>query len=129
MVNFIDLFPEIKDNVSDYKVHLASIAETDPLDEFVKGNFTEWQERQSKRNFERKYIISFISFGPDEWLFAGIFKRMSYEFRNNYYYYVTEPLDINSDLIGRLIIRYKKLYRQSYPYLENCMSILKYHKY
>ena len=36
--------------------------------------------------------------------------------------YDTELLDINTDLIGRLVIQYEKNFRQSYPYLENCID-------
>jgi hypothetical protein len=122
MLSFNDLFPEVKNNETDYKIHLATVSGTDPLDEFIRDKFKEWQERQSKRNFERKYLISFISFGTDEWLYAGIYKKLNCEFRNNFYFYDTELLDINTDLIGRLIIKFRKSFRQSYPYLENCIN-------
>jgi len=123
-MKFRDIFPEIK-KLTEYKVHLATgLKDNDPLIAFLQDNFKEWQERQSKRNFERKYIVSLISYDTNEWLFAGIYKSIDSEFVNDIYEYETELLDIQSDLIGRLIIRYEKKYRQSYPYLENIIDDL-----
>jgi hypothetical protein len=80
------------------------------------------QERQSKKNFEREFIVSFIYYDEDEWLFAGIYRSLDCKLVNEYYEYDTELLNINTDLIGRLIIRFEKTFRQSYPYLENCID-------
>jgi len=122
MLSFSDLFPQLRDCPKDYKVHLATFSGTDPLDEFINDKFKEWQERQSKRNFRRKYIISFIAFERDEWLFAGIYKTLGCNRINKYFDYDTQLIESNNDLIGRLIIRYKRPSRQSYPFLENCMK-------
>jgi len=123
MIKFLDIFAQLKSNLTDYKVHLATgLKDNDPLIAFLQDNFKEWQEAQSKKNFERKYIISLISYDDNEWLFAGVFKSLGCEWVNNRYEYDTELLEINTDLIGRLIIRYEKKFRQSYPYLENCID-------
>lgn len=124
MVTILDLFPELKGNLSDYKVHLATAGSTDPLNAFLQDNFKDWQEGQSKKNFERNYIFSLIYFDEDEWLFAGIYKSLDCEWveYKKHYEYDTKLMKINTELIGRLVIRYKRAGRQSYPNLENCMN-------
>lgn len=106
------------------KIHFAIGAKErlEPLYSFYRGEFKGWQENQSKKNFEREYILSLIHFGKDEWLFAGIYKSISVQTESNRYIYKTELLDISSELIGRLVVKYEKNFRQSYPYLENCIE-------
>lgn len=123
MIKFLDLFPQLTNKLESYKVHLATgLKDNDPLIAFLQDNFNEWQERQSKKNFEREYIISFISYDDNEWLFAGIYKSLGCELVNDRYEYDTALLNINTDLIGRLIVQFEKTFRQSYPYLENCID-------
>jgi hypothetical protein len=123
MIKFTEVFPQLLVNCKNYKVHLATDSGDDnPLNAFFQDKFNEWQQRQNKKNFERDYIISFISLSAYEWLFAGIYKSINNDWLHDHYEYTTELLDINQDLIGRLIIHYKKEYRQSYPYLENCIE-------
>ncbi|MFO1030145.1 MAG: hypothetical protein U1F60_03625 [Planctomycetota bacterium] len=51
--------PELR--AEECKVHLASSnGIDDPLDVYLEGKFDEWQEWQSKRNFERPRIVSLI---------------------------------------------------------------------
>jgi hypothetical protein len=125
MLIFEKLFPGIKNNLKSYKVHLAvPVANSNPLDEFLLDKFKKWQEWQNKRNFQRTYIISLIQYSKDEWLFAGVYKSNGYDVVKEpfHYEYKTELLDINKDLIGRLIINFKKTYRQTYLCLENCIK-------
>jgi hypothetical protein len=123
MINFVDSFPQIGKDIKSFKVHLATgLKDNNPLIAFLQGNFKEWQERQTKKNFERENILSFIAFDNEEWLYAGVYKRLGCTLVNDFYEYDTELLDINTELIGRLIIRFKKTFRQSYPYLENCIE-------
>jgi hypothetical protein len=123
MIAFIDLFPQLVKNIQSYKLHLATEHNDDsPLNSFLQGGFKEWQERQTKKNFERDFIVSFISFDVDEWIFAGVYKSLGCKVVKDYYEYQTVLLDINTDLIGRLVIRFEKKFRQSYPYLENCLD-------
>lgn len=124
MLTILDLFPELKGKTENYKVHLATAGRTDPLDAYLQDNFKDWQEEQNNKNFERDYIFSLIYFDEDEWLFAGIYKSLNCEWveKRNHYEYDTKLMKINTDLIGRLIIRYEKNFRQSYPYLENCID-------
>ena len=58
------------------KLHIAGWnGSENPLDLYFAGEFEEWQSWQSKKNFERKYIISIIQLpAKDKWLFAGIYQ-------------------------------------------------------
>ena len=108
------------DNFIDYKVHLASAAhdKKEPLYNFWKGEFQNWQNWQSKKNFERRYILSFIYFDEGEWMFAGIYESLGSKWKEDHYQYETRLTKKNSSLIGRLIIRFDKKFRQSYLTLE-----------
>ena len=103
------------------KIHFAiGVKERfEPLYSFYRNDFKEWQEHQNKKNFERDYILSLIYFGKDEWLFAGFYKRITVAQNDYRFKYETELLNIGVDLIGRLVIKFTKTFRQSYPYLEN----------
>jgi hypothetical protein len=126
MLTFLDIFPEFKDCLTDYKVHLATgrINKKAPLFELTRNKFKEWQEYQNNKNFERKYILSFIYYSPNEWIFGGVYKRKDVskafdeERDKEYWHYKTELLDIQKDLIGRLVFRFEKAFRQSYVLLE-----------
>lgn len=108
------------------KIHFASGGKDnkEPLYAFYRNEFKEWQENQANRNFQRDYIISLIWIGKDEWLFAGVYRRVGVEEIDGKFIYKTELLDIYTELIGRLIVGYKKEFRQSYPYFETCIDDL-----
>ena len=128
MIEIKDLFGDIKEE--DYKVHFAIGGKyrdnEAPLRAFVRNKFKEWQEDQSRRNFEREYIFSLIYYKKNEWMFAGIYEIISFEKIKDRIQYDTRLLDIHEDLIGRLIIAYKKEFRSSYPYLETVYKDLKF---
>jgi hypothetical protein len=114
---------EIPDSdYSKYKIHFASVDSHDPLEEFLLGNFKEYQEKQTKKNFNREYVISLISHEKDIWMFAGVYKVQSepvLDTKTNLYIYDTELTTCQDDLIGRLYFKYKKEFRHSYPNLES----------
>ena len=122
-----DVFPEIKTELKDYKVHLAigSQIKKQPLIELARNMFKEWQEYQNNKNFERQYIISLVYYRQNEWIYAGIYRRIGVTKDHDsvrgkdYYRYSTELLDRHTDLIGRAIFTFKKEFRQSYVRLEN----------
>lgn len=130
MLNLIDLFPKIEKEK--YKIHFAigRLNRKEPLYALIKNEFKEWQEYQNNKNFERDYIFSLIFYETNEWIFGGIYKRLNVEYsyddknKKNYYKYSTELIPINEELIGRLIIKYKKEFRQSYTLFENQFSDL-----
>ncbi|MHA1253665.1 MAG: GIY-YIG nuclease family protein [Candidatus Helarchaeota archaeon] len=118
MIKIQDLFPNIKKkDLEDYKIHLAIGGKGKdnryPLYEFIRGRFKEYQECQNAHNFGRKYIFSLIYYRKDEWIFAGIYKVKSYRKIEKHYKYDTELLNINEDLIGRLVLHYKKPHPQN----------------
>ncbi|MBN2519799.1 MAG: GIY-YIG nuclease family protein [Bacteroidales bacterium] len=117
----IDIFPELNRIKTNTKVHCAHGSKNryDALLRFTEGTFKEWQEEQNNKNFERDYILSIIYYKENEWLFAGIYKRIDVNERDGKYYYNTELTDIRKDLIGRLIIHFKKEFRNTYLKLEN----------
>jgi hypothetical protein len=123
MLKMTELFPELLNELSAYKIHLASSpqAENNPLHAFFRGEFKQWQEWQNKKNFERSYILSLIYYRATDWLYAGIYKSKSsvYYQEDNHYQYDTELTDIKKELIGRLVISFNKNFRASYVLLEN----------
>ncbi len=122
--NLIDLQNEM---INKTKIHFAIGAKEkfEPLYAFYRDDFKYWQETQNNKNFERDYILSLIYYRKDEWLFAGIFKKKSVKkLDNNRFEYETELTSNGSEIIGRLIIRFTKKFRQSYPYLENYIDDL-----
>ncbi|CAH0535622.1 hypothetical protein VST7929_03146 [Vibrio stylophorae] len=114
-------FKELKN--TNCKIHLAVWnGEKDPLDEFLSGKFEEWQRWQSKRNFERKFIVSLIQLpGHDRWLFAGCYRPLSCEYIDNEqcHYYSTQEISETKCLSGRLIVQFTRSGRQSYLLAEN----------
>ena len=119
-----DIIENIEELKGKTKIHFAtgSVERRAPLFEYYRGEFKQWQEDQNKKNFERKYIFSLIEIDKDEWLFVGIYSSNSYEIVNNRVIYNTKLLDISSDLIGRLVIKYNKSFRSSYVYLERYLD-------
>lgn len=121
------LIPFLETNKKNIKVHCAtgSIDKFAPKNEFLTGDFKKWQEEQRNKNFERKYILSLIYWEKDEWLFAGIYKRISVKEINKEckYKYETELQEhIAGEFIGKLIIHFKKDFRASYLKLENIID-------
>src|SRR5689334_19357046 len=101
MLKLIDLFPELLNQLSSYKVHMAISprADNNPLHAFFRGEFKQWQEWQTKKNFERPYILSLIYYQSTEWLYAGIYKSESSVYYENedHYEYDTELTEIRKD--------------------------------
>jgi hypothetical protein len=109
------------DWIDNAKLHFAIGAKVrlEPLYAFYKNEFQKWQDSQNNKNFEKDYIFSLIYYAKHEWLFAGVYKRCGLERIDGKYHYKTELQDVGKELIGRLVIRYEKRFRASYPYLHN----------
>lgn len=105
-------------NVEDYKVHLATWADTDPLQAYHDGTFQEWQEWQTKRNFPADHVLSLIALPKrDRWLFAGIYAmRDPVKQRERLYRYSSTLIIESQPLIGRLIVKHERKGRQPYIY-------------
>ncbi len=127
MLKLLDVLKISEAELKNYKVHFA-IGVTDrmkPYKKFIIGEFKEWQEQQTNKNFSRPYILSLIYYEKDLWMFGGIYRvtenpvpieRPDEDWKG--WKYGTELVDCQTDLIGRIVVSYKKEYRQSYPNLE-----------
>lgn len=119
LIHLLDpqVFPE------NTKVHLASKdGDEDPLRLHHSGEFEEWQTRQTRRNFERDYVLSLIMLPEkDRWLYAGTFLVGSV-FENpgvpEPYTYGLRRLECCDELVGRLVVSYTRSGRQPYIYGE-----------
>jgi len=114
-------YPDIEEK--DCKIHLAVWnGYNNPIDVYLSGNFEDWQSRQSRKNFERKYIISLLQLaGNNKWLFAGCFLSKGNEYieEEKYYKYRTTEIHQLSELAGRLVVTFRRSGRQSYLNAEN----------
>ena len=126
MLRLLDILSIQENDLPKYKLHLAINPKNkkEPLYELFKGTFKSWQEWQRKKNFERDYILSLIYYGRDEWIFGGIYKRKDVKRVEDHFEYDTELLNFGKDLIGRLVIRFRRPGRQSYLNLEKWIDKL-----
>lgn len=128
-----NLLPFLAENQKDFKAHFAIGGDSKdakrPLKIFLNGKFNDDQELQTQKNFERKYILSFCYLNKDEWLFVGIYESLGVvgtvkEADRELYKYNTRLTDIGAEFIGKLVVGFKKDFRQSYPNLETCLDNL-----
>jgi len=133
------IIPFLEENKEKIKIHFAIGVDNqlEPLYVFSTNKFKEWQAGQTKKNFEREFILSIIYMAKDEWLFAGIYKSINvYEYpekkhlrggfsQNIKYVYDTKLLEHGKEYIGKLVLKFNKNFRASYVYLENYFSRLK----
>lgn len=135
MIKIQIVFPSIKEEeLGNYKTHLAiggrGRDKRFPLNEFIRGKFKKYQEIQNSQNFKRKFIFSLIYYRKDEWIFAGIYEKISVEtiknqYKKDQYKYETKLLNIYEDLIGRLVLHYiKPNPRNNYLNFENVFDQL-----
>ena len=99
------------------KIHLATWNGADnPLDVYLRGEFAEWQSWQSKRHFERAYVLSLIALpGHNRWLFIGVYDSRGavwHEEHQSYRYDLTERPGA-SELNGRLVMQFERAGRQA----------------
>lgn len=102
-------------NLHSYKVHLATGKTKPPLQAFFAGEFKEWQEHQRHKNFKKEMVIGLIEYNKNKWLFAGVYKILSYKkIKEKHIQYSTELIPGQDDLIGRIIVEHKRTSRASY---------------
>ena len=127
MITLHELLGIKEEDFCDYKVHFAtgSNDKKKPYNAFLIGEFQEWQECQTNKNFGRNYILSLIYYDKDIWMFGGVYKVLPVRpipIENDTgwkgWKYETELTDIATDYIGRAFFRFKKEFRASYPVLE-----------
>lgn len=127
MINLHELLGINEEDFCSYKVHFAtgSTDKKKPYNEFLIDGFKAWQERQTCKNFGRKYILSLIYYDKDIWMFGGIYEVMPsppvpVTGDNGWkgWKYETQLVQKAVDYIGRAFFRFKKEFRASYPTLE-----------
>ena len=114
------------------KLHFAiTNGKENPLDVYYQGDFQEWQRQQLKRNFDRKYVVSFIAMPtPNLWLFAGVHLSDIPTQRQDCIYNPLVEIQETKELDGRLMSRDdkknvdNKFVRQSYLLTENWVEKL-----
>lgn len=127
MITLHELLGIKEEDFCDYKVHFATGLPNrkEPYNAFLIGEFQEWQECQTNKNFGRDYILSLIYYDRDIWMFGGVYKVLPVRpipIENDTgwkgWKYETELTDTATDYIGRAFFRFKKEFRASYPVLE-----------
>ena len=102
----------------DCKIHLATWNGTDdPLEVYLAGQFDEWQKWQSRRNFERPYVIALIALpSKHSWLFTGLYSVHGCVWNEDrqYHNYDLRPDSSTAELQGRLVISFSRAGRQVY---------------
>ncbi|HEX8362591.1 MAG TPA: GIY-YIG nuclease family protein [Longimicrobium sp.] len=105
------------------KIHLATWnGQTNPLDVYLAGEFDEWQRWQTRRNFERPFVISLIALrGLNRWLFAGVHTSHGQEWKEAHgcFRYDLREHPTCSELNGRMVASFARPGRQSYLNAEN----------
>lgn len=99
-----------------------------PLDLYRIGQFEEFQRWQSRKNFERKFVLALIERpAQDSWLFAGVFHSngvSSKEWRearqSDYYRYELSEDQACREMNGRLVATFSRPGRQPYLDAEKC---------
>lgn len=102
-------------NLNNYKVHLATGYPNPPIEAYYKGTFKEWQEWQTRKNFQSDMVIGLIELRRNKWLFAGVYKVLGWEKKSERHIaYKTELLSGQDDLVGRVIVHHERRGRASY---------------
>ena len=122
--DFIKLLnPEVTPKES--KVHMAThTGDDDPLDVYLDGKFNGWQCWQSRKNFERRFVVSLIAMkAANRWLFAGVHashgsKRSKWRGKDYNEYDLRED-EKCSVFNGRMVVAFERTGRQSYLCGEN----------
>lgn len=117
MLKLIDLLRacDIPLDLGSYKIHLATGSHPPALEAYFKGQFKEWQEHQTRRNFSCKMVVGLIEWSKNKWLFGGVYEVLGYvEKSEKHIEYQTELLSGQEDLIGHLVVKHVRRGRASY---------------
>jgi hypothetical protein len=98
-----------------------------PLDVYLTGRFDEWQRFQNKLSFHLPFVVSLVAMPQrHQWLFAGVHRSgpPSGKSKAGYYRYPLTELESCSNLNGRLVVRFEKTFRASYPYARKVANQL-----
>lgn len=104
-------------DVKNYKLHLASLAPggDSPLLAFFDGGFKDWQEWQTRRNFECQHIVSLIQLPErNRWLFAGVYQVDGVRKKDHLWKYATSLVPGHEEWIGRVVVEHARSGRAAY---------------
>jgi hypothetical protein len=107
-----------------YKIHTATETyhpgfDKNPMDAYLNGKFKAWQEYQTRKNFNRRFVLSLIKINDQGyWLFAGIYEIKDLSEKSSKEPKYHSEL-INTSLNSRLIVFYDKKFRANYLLPEN----------
>ena len=105
------------------KIHLATWNGKDnPLEVYFSDGFDDWQQWQTKRNFQRDFVLGLIGLPTThEWLLAGVYQSFGSAWieDRSLYQYKLRSLSEFDDLAGRLVVGFSRTGRQSYLNAEN----------
>jgi len=113
-----------------FKIHCATYDKqlkerSDPLKEFDNGTFKDWQEFQTKRNFECSYILSLIRLKDEKWKwrFAGVYEvigdaKLSTLENIPHWQYSTQEVKGIEHLTGKAIVHFERPGRACYLWGE-----------
>lgn len=115
MISLVDILKINGIPLRNWKIHLATGSNPTPLEAYYQGRFKEWQEEQSKKNFQCEMVVGLIQLHAGQWLFGGVYRILGVgKGTKTPYLYRTELLLGQEELIGRVIVRYKRDFRASY---------------
>lgn len=104
--------------LENFKIHCATGANPTPLEAFFDGAFRQWQERQNRKNFQCKRILSLIHLGGTRWLFGGVYEVLGVApgkwKPTTCYMYSTREVEGLEHLTGRAVVEFNKTFRASY---------------
>lgn len=90
--------------------------------------FKSFQEYQTKENFAREFILSFYEYQDDLWIFAGVWKVLEVQPNaSQHYQYRTDFHTLSECLERRLVVRWPRRFRNSYPNGETLADTLELH--
>jgi len=125
MIRLIDILKVQGIELGSYKIHLATTGSTSPLEAYLQNKFKEWQEDQNGKNFQCEMNVALIYLSDDRWIFAGVYTVLGVTGEKPKCKYSTELLPGQGDLVGRIIVGYKRKFRNSYIWGEKYGSELK----
>ncbi len=107
-----DIF-QLPEPIDQYTLHFATgawRAFTETPEIWIKNWNSNVNAGRTKKAFTRKYIISFVNYDHNEWLFGGIIRLLNNQGEE-------EPIltDLYADLVGRLVVTFQK---GRTPYLQ-----------
>ncbi|MBJ2355394.1 hypothetical protein [Sphaerochaeta sp. S2] len=90
--------------LKDFKLYMAIIVKyrDEPWVQLSEGEFEGWQSQQTKPNFPRPMILSFVFIGKDEWLFAGIYAAGECQEIDGCFQYETTLVSYFAEYIGNI---------------------------